>query len=76
MEVALSNIFLLTTNPTSIFDVFIVDKYFNIFLYFKFLNSGFILLWLINLKLNFDLVFIFFLSEIEISLLSIATLNK
>ena len=75
-DVPLSNIFLLLHKAISELETFILERYFNITLYLRFLNSGLILLYLINFKLNFSLGLILFLKDIEITLSFTATLNK
>ena len=67
---------LFTHKPMSVFDVFKLDKCLIIFLYFRFLYLGSVLMRLNNLSLNFFLSIIFFLNEIEIILLLTATLSK
>ena len=63
-------------NPISVFELSSLDKCFRISLYFKFLNSGFCLFKLTNLRLKFKLGVIRFRNEIDIFFLLIAILNK
>ena len=62
--------------PISDFELLSLDKCFKISLYFKFLNSGFCLFKLTNLRLKFKLGVIRFRNEIDIFFLLRAILNK
>ena len=68
LEVPVSKILLFEHNPMSDLELLSFDRCFNISLYFKFLNSGFCLFNLTNLKSKFNFGLIRFLSEIDKSI--------
>ena len=65
-EVPVSNIFLFEHKPISDFELSSLDKCLRISLYFKFLNSGFCLFKLTNLRLKFRFGVIRLRNEIDI----------
>ena len=76
LDVPVSKILLLKQSPISDLELSTFERYFKIFLYLRFLNSGLWRFKLTNLRLKLIFGFILFLNEIDIVVLFKAIRSK